>query len=387
MKILMISPTYPPRTGGLETYIAALSQELARIGHQVVVLTNRDDQTHPTRATEHGVTIVRASGLLEGNGHANYVPWERAYFSLLTDIEELLDTAEFDVVHCHTQVALLLAHMSGLAARTPVAASFHETNPLRDPLGQKRTSFILDTCPAQAYLVGSHAFAQQARAFGIVEARIKVVHMGVGVREHTSHDTSRFQLREAFGIDPAKVMISLIGRFTARKEHYRLLAAHSAMRHRQGAVIVLAGSDNSTDERYLRQLRNQVNQLDSASIHMLENLSEADRDLLIDGSDIGTQPSRAEGLGLAVIEFMMAGVPVLVSDVAGLQEAVGGNRCALVQTDDPLFYAAALDKLTADPVLRRRRGESMARHARTHFSITRAAAETLDAYSEICGAS
>lgn len=386
MKILTISPTYPPRTGGLETYVAALSGELARLGHEVSVLTNRDDSTQSARTTDRGVTILRTSSLLDGNGHANYVPWERAYFSLLTDVAELLDSAEFDVVHCHTQAGLLLAHLSGLAARTPTAASFHETNPLRDPLGHERTSFILRACTAQAYLVGSHVFAKQAKALGIAESKIQVVRMGVGVREHTSRFSARQHLQSAFGIDPAKVMITLIGRLTPRKEHRRLLTAYDQMCHRDDAVVVLAGSDNSTDERYVHQLRQDVASLARNGIHMLENVSDAHRDLLIDGSDIGTQPSRTEGLGLATIEFMMAGVPVLVSDVPGLQEAVGGYQAALVETTDPSAYAAALDQLTADTELRERRGASTVHSAHTHFSIMRAATQTLEAYSRICQA-
>lgn len=385
MKILSITPTYPPRTGGLETYAAALNAELARLGHQVTVLTNRDHLTQPARRSDRGVTLLRTSGLLDGNGHANYVPWERAYFSLMADVAELLASTDFDIVHCHTQASLLLTHMSGLSEGAPVIASFHETNPHRDPLGTERTSFILRACAAQAYLVGSRAFAAQAENFGITKDKIRVVHMGVDIREHVSQPEARFQLHSAFGIDPTKVMITLIGRLTERKQHRRLLTAYSRMRHRDDVVVVLAGSDNSTDERYIQQLRQEVASLAGDGVHLLENVSDAHRDLLIDGSDIGTQPSQAEGLGLAVVEFMMAGIPVLVSDVPGLQEVVGSERAALINTNDPSAYAAALDRLTADAELRAQHGVSAARYARTHFSIERAATQTLEVYSRVCG--
>ena len=387
MQILLISPTFSPRTGGLETYVAALSREIARCGHHVVVLTNRDDRVQPVRESGNGVTIVRTSGLLDGNGHANYVPWERAYFSLLTDIAELIDPAEFDVLHCHTQVALLLTHISGLAGLMPVVASFHETNPRRDPLGEQRTRFVLRSCPASAYLVGSHMFAEQAATFGIDREKIRLVHMGVDGRQHASRDAARLQLYQTFGIDPTKVMISLIGRFTERKQHRRLLAAYAEMGHMEDAVVVFAGSDNSTDECYLRQLRDEVAAVADNGVHMLENVTDVCRDLIIDGTDIGTQPSSAEGLGLAAIEFMMASVPILVSDVPGLREAVGADRAALVPTDDPRVFATELDRLTADPQLRAQRGKIMGFHAHARFSIERAAGRTLDVYMGLCEAS
>lgn len=384
MNVLMISPSFAPRTGGLETYVSVLSREIARRGHRVVVLTNRDSPDQAVQVSEGDLTIVRTSGLLDGTGYAKYVPWERAYFSLLTDVAELIVPGDFDIIHCHTQVALLLSHISGLASRIPVVASFHETNPHSDPLGENRTRFILSSCPASAYLVGSHFFARQAGSFGIPKEKIRLVYMGVADRKHATKHAARRKLYELFGIDPNKVMITLIGRFTERKQHRRLLAAYARMELHDRAVIVFTGSENSIDQDYLRQLRGEVAAVNMNGAYMLEDVTNACRDLIIDGSDIGTQPSSAEGLGLAVIEFMMAAVPVLASDVPGLAEAVGNDRAALVKTDDSTLYAVELDRLTADPQLRAERGRTMRSLAREHFSAERAAARTLDTYANVC---
>ena len=68
MKVLLISPTFGPRTGGLETYLSHLACQLARLGHQVVLLTNRDDETQPVTETRDGICIWRTSALLETSG-------------------------------------------------------------------------------------------------------------------------------------------------------------------------------------------------------------------------------------------------------------------------------------------------------------------------------
>jgi glycosyltransferase involved in cell wall biosynthesis len=322
------------------------------------------------------------SGLLDRKGHNNYVPWERAFFSLLNDVKSVIDPENFDIVHAHTQVGLLLAHMSGLAQRLPLVASFHETDPHRDKLGAERTEFILRACAADIYLVGSNAFYAQAKSFGIRSENIRRVYMGVESRRHADRSTARTTLHQMFGIDPQKTLITLVGRFAERKQHRRLLDALGMMECKNETVAIFAGSDNSTDNFFLQSLRSDVQNL--SDVHMLENVSDSVRNLVIDGTDIGTQPSSAEGLGLAVIEFMMAGVPVLVSDVPGLQEAVEGTKIALTITEDPAIYAVALDNLSASSELRVRTGRRMKSIARARFSIERAASETLDIYANTC---
>lgn len=380
----MITPSYPPRAGGLETYVSSLSRALVKQGHQIAVLTNADSYEQPSTSMEGGVLTIRTPGLLDGLGHTNYVPWELAYFGLLTDIAQLVERYKFDVLHCHTQVGLLIAHLSGLAQAVPVVASFHETDPLRDPRGKQRTTFIMGACPANIYLTGSTVFTRQAETFGLPQEKIRLVPMGIEIRNRLHRDQARQQLADQYGIDPTKTMITLLGRFTRRKEHRRLLTAVAAMCYRPAVSVVLAGSDTSTEETYVEQLRRDIAQHSATDAHMIENLSDIDRNLLVDGTDIGTLPSSAEGLGLAALEFTMVGTPIVVSDIPGLREAVSNDRSALVQTDDPEEYAAALDQLARDPRLRRARGHRMAREARRSFTIERAAASTAKIYALAC---
>lgn len=70
-------------------------------------------------------------------------------------------------------------------------------------------------------------------------------------------------------------------------------------------------------------------------------------------------PSRREGFGLVCAEAMAHGRPVVASAVGGLQElVVDGETGLLVPPRDPAALRAALDRLLADPDLRRRLGEA-----------------------------
>ena len=381
MKVLLIAPSFPPRTGGLETYVAHLAEALAVQGHSIVVLTNSDLEEQPAIEERFGYTVWRTRALLAGHGHENYVPWERSYFALLNDIADFASDAQFDVVHCHTQVSLLIAHLSGLSQRSPIVASFHETNPFRDKLGEQRTQFIVRRCPAARYAVGSEAFAAQARSFGIEDELIRVVRMGIRDRHHTDREVARRELSMRYGVSTERILITLLGRFTPRKQHEQALFALERMSQRHNVQLLFAGSDNSTDPVFVRRLRRVVAAA-APSVIWLENIPDADRDLLVDATDLGLQPSSKEGLGLAAVEFMMAGVPILVADIEGLREVVGEHTTCLVDANSVEHLARRIDELVESTQERATLGMKLQQRARMELSIEQAAVRTLSVYAE-----
>jgi glycosyltransferase involved in cell wall biosynthesis len=100
--------------------------------------------------------------------------------------------------------------------------------------------------------------------------------------------------------------------------------------------------------------------------------------------DIYCLPSRFEGFPLAIAEAMLAGLPVVASDVGSVSEAVvEGETGLLVSPDDPAALAAALQKLLADPELRRKMGERGRELARKRFTASQMARAFEALYEEI----
>ncbi|MCL3992644.1 glycosyltransferase family 4 protein [Streptomyces lavenduligriseus] len=109
--------------------------------------------------------------------------------------------------------------------------------------------------------------------------------------------------------------------------------------------------------------------------------SGADLDASYAAADLVVLPSRAETYGMAVTEALARGVPVLVTDVGGLPEAVGrapDGRVPgiLVPPEDPTALAAALRRWFADPDVRRRL-KAAARGRRTTLAGWPTTARTL----------
>ena len=98
-------------------------------------------------------------------------------------------------------------------------------------------------------------------------------------------------------------------------------------------------------------------------------------------------PSRREGFGVVCAEAMAHGRPVVAAAVGGLRDlVVDGETGLLVPPGDVPALRAALERLLADPQLRRRLGTAARERAREAFSWDRAVSLTLHAYEDALGA-
>ena len=97
-------------------------------------------------------------------------------------------------------------------------------------------------------------------------------------------------------------------------------------------------------------------------------------------------PSRREGFGVACLEAMAHGRPVVATRVGGLLDlVVDGETGIVVPPRDPAALRSALERLLADPDLRRKLGSAGRDRARTHFSWEKVTDATLAAYAEAVG--
>jgi glycosyltransferase involved in cell wall biosynthesis len=100
---------------------------------------------------------------------------------------------------------------------------------------------------------------------------------------------------------------------------------------------------------------------------------------LLAGAKVFVQPSIEEGLGTAVVEAMLAGVPVVVTDAGGLAEVVG-EWGIVVPKDDPAALADGIRRALGGvhpPVVEARR------HAQARFGIDRMVDQTLQVYRSV----
>ena len=100
--------------------------------------------------------------------------------------------------------------------------------------------------------------------------------------------------------------------------------------------------------------------------------------------DIYAQPSLAEGLGIAALEAMGLGIPVVASDVGGLKEIITDCETGyLVEPKSAARLAARIRDLAEDPDLRQRIGNAARQKAARDFSRERECAAIQSAYERL----
>jgi glycosyltransferase involved in cell wall biosynthesis len=108
---------------------------------------------------------------------------------------------------------------------------------------------------------------------------------------------------------------------------------------------------------------------------------------LLTGCDGFVLPSRAEGFPLSILEAMLAGLPVVATDVGSVREAVvDGETGFVVPSDDATALARAMRRLATDTDLRRTMGKAGRARALERFSIERMARAYEELYEQLLGA-
>ena len=102
----------------------------------------------------------------------------------------------------------------------------------------------------------------------------------------------------------------------------------------------------------------------------------------LERADVFVHPARWEGFGLVLLEAMLAGLPVVASEVSSVPEIVAdGETGLLVPPGEPDALARAVTAVLADAARRAALGEAGRTRAHERFSVARMAERTLEVYS------
>jgi glycosyltransferase involved in cell wall biosynthesis len=202
---------------------------------------------------------------------------------------------------------------------------------------------------ARLVIAASNDLAERARALGAREVR--VIPSGVELPERVGTEA-----------EPAEVLYA--GRLSAEKGVLELLDAA------EGLNLVVAGDG---------PLRDRIPFARGFVPH--DELQQ-----LYARAAVIACPSRREGFGVACLEAMAHGRPVVATRVGGLLDlVVDGETGIVVPPHDPAALRSALERLLADPDLRRKLGAAGRDRAGTHFSWEKVTDATLAAYAEAIG--
>lgn len=194
----------------------------------------------------------------------------------------------------------------------------------------------------------------------------------------------------AFGAEPGArcgprsngPVVLAIGRLTKEKGMDVLLRALPQVVKRFPGVRVRIAGDGDLRDRLMALSRRLGLDEYVAFLGFRRDVPE-----LMAQADLMVMPSRWEGLPIALLEAVAAGLPVVASAVAGIPEVIAdGETGWLVQPDDPEALAAAISEALLDPAEARRRAQLAYARDKAEFSIKASVARVDRLYRELARA-
>lgn len=191
----------------------------------------------------------------------------------------------------------------------------------------------------------------------------RIHHLPNGVNPESFLDGDTVAGRKALGWPATAIGFGCLSRIDPQKNQLLLVRAFADLvRQRPGEDLRLLIGGPVTAPDYLREIGDAIHDAglhERITIHpAVEAESRQHRDLLA-ALDAFVLPSRHEPFGIVVLEAWASGLPVIVSDVGGLQRLVADGRDGLrFPAGDAAALADAMGRIAAAPGLRRALAEA-----------------------------
>ncbi len=292
---------------------------------------------------------------------------------VLGQLHGLMRARRIGLVHVTGIKATLLARLAARAAGVRTLVHLHDLNAPGAVLGAAQRLAARET--DLAVCVSEAVRSLAVSGYHVPPGRVRVLHNGVQLERLEAAPQMRARTRAALGIGASQPVATLLARMHPVKGHRGLIEVlPQVFAACPEAVVLLAGDG---PERSACQARAAALGL-GRRVRFLGQRGDV-RELLA-ASDLLLAPSRSEGLGLAAIEALAAGRPVVAYAVEGLKEVVrDGINGRLVTPGDSAGFAAALIELLNSPE-RRCSLSRQARQSAAGFSLAAHVRGLLDCY-------
>lgn len=349
--------------GGAERYLTTLAAGIHDRGMRVWVPSQSlaDDLAERLGSIEVGLLptdgfSIRPGALVKAWSFYRGLPPGIVHFNLANPCASTVDIM---AARLGTGSAIVLTTHLPDVART-------RRERISDRLALRLAHRIITVCEsARKYLI----------ARGVPEQKVSTVYNGVSDWQISPKAIDR--LRSELALRPGQLVLGTVARMEEQKGLRYLLQAFGHL-GRDDVVLCLVGDGSQTSE-----LKRLAGDLGIAGRTRFCGWRTDSRDL-ISLFDVFVLPSMFESFPFTVVEAMMAGRPVVASDVGGVSEAVLHEKTGLmVKPGDVDELGAAVRTLLESPELRMRMGQQARSIALAKFSDDIMVRKTLELYDQL----
>ena len=344
---------------------------------------------------EQGYTVHVCAGNDFEKGDKVEIPYCDKYFQIpfyrspfatrnLTSYKELKKLVEqnrYDIVHCHTPVAAAIARMSLRKERKKGTYMLYTAHGFHFYKGAPKASklyYMIEKMLVKhtdgLITINEEDYAAAVKFSKNKKCRVYKIHsIGGDFTAVENPSRTREEMRKEFGI-PEKAFLVMSN--SEINENKNITTSIRAVAANKDVYLLVCGSGKLLEE--CKELAKELSAQDRIKFAGYR----FDAKELLNCADAFIFPSYREGLGMAAIEAMAAGLPLIVSDNRGTREyAVQGENALICKAEDLTGFTKAIELLSKDKELCEKLGNN-GREKSGQYRLSNAVAEMAEIYND-----
>lgn len=362
MKILSVIETLG--YGGAERGLVTLLEELVKRGHQCNVAALWPPLSLKSELESIGIKVYSLN--LKHRWLVPEAVWKLGLLCIKN---------KYDILHGNLFFATLYSRIMKMLHLSPcVVTTLHSIEYDSYPATTKYKKFRnwINSYTGRKYDDATVAVSEAVAKHYMHHLRFKnmvVIPNSVPIHKLLAHEQINVtSIRNYFGLPQEGFIIICVGRFVHEKGHQYLIKALHLLnyRHNLSPAVLLIGNGP-----LLPHIQNQINTFGLTHHVSIRHFVRHDELMkLISVADVYLQPSLYEGFGLAVLEAMAMGKPVIASAVGGLPELIeDGISGLLIPPDDPDAIADAILNLINNHIERNEIGANAIQRVQNYYDV------------------
>ncbi len=339
--------------GGAEKMVLLLARKSAQAGIPFSVISLSGDEETDIAREIRGV-----------NGRVFHFPAGKMLdVKRILSIGNLLRQEKFDLVQTYLTYSNIVGSLAGILSGVPVICSLRNVDEAPEYSHPGRR-FIETLCLNlfAARVMGNGYAIAKAHSKRVITRAIDVIPNATMVPDPISSD-ERNALRSKMAGDISRPLVISVGRLIHQKGYPELISSIAFVREKIPAVILLIAGEGAGREN----LEHQIERMDLVNnVKLLGYRNDIQR--LLQACDVFVSASLFEGMSVAILEAMAAGLPVIATDVGDASRVIVENTGIVVPTRQPACLAESITSILMDRETGVRMGAAGRARVLDHYS-------------------
>ncbi|MFR2839544.1 MAG: glycosyltransferase family 4 protein [Zhenhengia sp.] len=278
--------------------------------------------------------------------------FDKCNIQVYKQLKKIIDENDYEIIHCHSPIGGVITRLAARRARKKGTKVIYTAHGFHFYKGSSLVNWLI-YYPVEwiCSWFTDVLITINKEDYSLAQKRMKAKQIsyipGVGIEtDRFKQIVDRVEKRKSLDINKDEVMLFSVGELNKNKNHQIIIKAISRLNNPKVKYYIAGKGDLESD------LKEEIGKLNlDKQVYLLgfrNDIAELSK-----AADIFCFPSYREGLSVALMEILAAGVPVVCSNIRGNKDLVhqkkGGYLCNVENVDD---YVEALNILIKDSNLR-----------------------------------